>query len=174
MKTDWNSFVRHDAPRLYRYFLARFGHHTACDLVQETLTRLVAKVEGGAFDPSRGPLMAYAFGLAHFVAREAWKSRGREDPASDDAPWERVADEADDPQESHSRRRAIANLRRALLTLPAVEQEVLSLLVDEELSLPEIALIMDLPLNTIKSHVHRAKARLRGELAPTMEGGCHE
>jgi hypothetical protein len=67
---DWDEFVATESPRLYRYFLARFAHPVACDLVQETLLRLVSKVDDGTFDPTRGSLIGYAFGLAHFVARE--------------------------------------------------------------------------------------------------------
>ena len=164
---DWNEFVATHSPRLYRYFLSRFDHAVACDLVQETLLRLVLKVEDGTYEPSRGPIMAYAFGLAHFVAREASRSssRGREFSASDKAPWNTVADKAQTPDEKLTSKRTVDSLRRAIASLPQVEQDVISLLVDRDLSLGEISTITEIPLNTIKSHVHRAKVRLRAALA---------
>ena len=111
--------------------------------------------------------MAYAFGLAHFVAREASRSssRGREFSASDKAPWNTVADKAQTPDEKLTSKRTVDSLRRAIASLPQVEQDVISLLVDRDLSLGEISTITEIPLNTIKSHVHRAKVRLRAALA---------
>jgi RNA polymerase sigma-70 factor (ECF subfamily) len=162
---DWQDFVTKEAPRLYRYFLSRFEHSVASDLVQETLLRLVIKVDNGTFDPARGAVMAYAFGLAHFVAREAARtsSRKREFTASDHATWNSIADESQTPEETLTRHGSIEALRSAIASLP--QAEIISLLIDKDLSLSEISAITEIPLNTIKSHVHRAKARLRVALA---------
>ena len=164
---DWQDFVTKEAPRLYRYFLSRFEHSVASDLVQETLLRLVIKVDNGTFDPARGAVMAYAFGLAHFVAREAARtsSRKREFTASDHAIWNSIADESQTPEETLTRHGSIEALRSAIESLPQAEQDIISLLIDKDLSLSEISAITEIPLNTIKSHVHRAKARLRVALA---------
>jgi DNA-directed RNA polymerase specialized sigma24 family protein len=76
---DWNRQVEDLGPSLYRYFCAQFAGVEASDLVQDTLIRLLRKVDQGEYDPARGSLRMYAFGIAHYVRLEAVKSR-REEP----------------------------------------------------------------------------------------------
>jgi DNA-directed RNA polymerase specialized sigma24 family protein len=71
---NWESIIIELGPRLYRHFCVRFSDEQADDLTQESLIRLVQKVESGAFDSSKGNLRMYAFGIAHFIALESSKS----------------------------------------------------------------------------------------------------
>jgi RNA polymerase sigma-70 factor (ECF subfamily) len=166
MSPDWHSFVNTEGPRLFRYFFARFDAQTSDDLVQEVLIRVVRKFRSGAFDSSRGNLAAFSFGIAHNVAREAARNHRRslEDPASDD-----LLDK-EDPignvtiDEALSQEQELNRLRSAILKLTNPEQEIISLLVSQDRSLAEVAALLNLPLNTVKSHIHRAKAKLRQDL----------
>jgi RNA polymerase sigma factor (sigma-70 family) len=170
VRLDWNHFVREESPRLYRYFRARFEHHVACDLVQDLLIRLFGKVESGEFDPDRGPIMAYAFGMAHFIAKES-RHRGfrkLEDAQSHNEPWNEIADEGCSLEEAAQESQRAQLLRRAIRCLSPVEQEIICLLVDEDLTMAEICSIVSLPLNTVKSHVRRSKDRLRVEIEMLM------
>lgn len=54
-----------------------------------------------------------------------------------------------------------AQLRATLATLPTEQQRVLALRYFAELELSEIALVMGLPLGTVKSRLHRALQTLR-------------
>src|SRR5690606_27045813 len=87
---DWDVVVRRDGPKLYRYFRARFSHGEAADLVQEVLLRVFRKEEDGGFDVQKGSFLAYAMGVAHFVAREAVRKtiRLREDLVGETAGWD--------------------------------------------------------------------------------------
>jgi RNA polymerase sigma-70 factor (ECF subfamily) len=143
-------------------------------MTQETLTRLVLKVDRGEFDPARGSLIAYAFGLAHYVARESSRAGRREIASSHEAPWEEAPDGALAADQAFAANRQVLALRRAIQTLAGPEQEVIALLVDQDLSLPQIAEILSMPLNTVKSHVHRAKARLREALQAQGQGETYE
>ena len=167
--TDWNVVVRRDGPKLFRYFCARFDHQQAADLVQEVLLRLVRKERTQGFQLASDNFTAYALGVAHFVAREAFKKHKRlkENLISDYGVFEGIAEvisgaSADDDlmkaRQAEMLRRAIGNL-----TLPA--QEILSLLVEQDLNLQDIASILSIPLNTIKSHIHRSKEKLKIELS---------
>ena len=78
LEINWNDFVKRDAPRIYRYFSARFTLETSDDLTQEVLMRLVAKVESDQFSSAKGSLIQYAFGIAHFVAQENLKRHQNE------------------------------------------------------------------------------------------------
>ena len=50
-----------------------------------------------------------------------------------------------------------------------IQQEILLLILDQDLTLSEIATILQIPLGTIKSHVHRAKISLLKILRPQEE-----
>ena len=49
--------------------------------------------------------------------------------------------------------------------LPPVQQTMISLFHRQELSLDEIATIMDMPMGTVKSYLHRARQSLRNKLS---------
>ena len=160
---NWNEVVRTVGPKLHRFFRLRFAAADAADLVQETLIRLVRKVESGAYDPRQGSFAAYAFGIAYYVQKEALKAR-----RGDNADVEALADAADSapsPEEYAAASAETARLRQATLALSEIERAVVGLLLDRDLSLGEIAAILDLPCGTVKSHVHRAKDKLRQALA---------
>ncbi len=60
-------------------------------------------------------------------------------------------------------------LRRLVAGLPANSRAVVILRYQEDLEPREIAQILDLPLNTVKSRLHRALAALRGKIAALEE-----
>lgn len=60
--------------------------------------------------------------------------------------------------------RAGADLERALESLPAQYRQVLVLFYYEEKSYEAVAEMLDLPLGTLKTQLHRARSRLRAAL----------
>jgi RNA polymerase sigma-70 factor (ECF subfamily) len=150
---EWDHCVRELGPPLLRYFSALHAPSVAADFVQETLLRLVRKVEGGAFDASRGSLRMYAFGIARRVRLEHF---------DDLVPSEPFHEEAVPSHEDRLIKRERSHrLRRAISRLPEAQRDIVLLLLDRELTLADIATLTAQPLNTVKSHVHRAKERLR-------------
>lgn len=61
-------------------------------------------------------------------------------------------------------------LRRVLGSLPARSRMLVILRYQEELELHEIAEMMEMPLNTVKSSLQRALALLRAKLSRSVEG----
>lgn len=153
MDRDWNAIVEDLGPRLFRYFRARFSHEHSADLAQETLIRLVQKTRGGEFDPGRGSLRMYAYGIAHFVALEARKIP--------ELKIQEVTESGDHLEQSLIDRDGAERMRRALRRLDSVQVQVISLMIDEEMTLTDIGVLLEMPVGTVKSHVHRAKQRLR-------------
>ncbi len=153
---DWDSVVEDLGPRLYRYFCARFTHEQADDLTQETLIRLVRKVDTHAFDPSKGNLSMLGFGIAHFVALESKPPPPHEDIED----WHNLPQDDSDLVQSLIAREAAVQVRNHFQKLSPIEQQVLSLLIDKELGLGEVARIMGIPEGTVKSHSFRAKQKL--------------
>jgi len=64
------------------------------------------------------------------------------------------------------------DLERMLAVLSADERVTLVLCYAHGLSHGEIADVIDMPLGTVKSHVHRAKAKIRERFALAETGAC--
>lgn len=161
-RPNWNKTVEEISPRLYRYFAARFSPEDANDLTQETLIRLVRKVESDEYDSRRGDLVMYAFGIAHFVRLEYLKIKSFE--AEDLS--ELSIDTQASALETLDRNQ---KLRQMVARLPETQQQVLLLWLDSDMTFESIASLLDLSLNTVKSHVHRAKENLKKILGSQQE-----
>ncbi len=156
MNIDWDDIIDDLGPRLYRYFCVRFNSEQADDLTQETLIRLVRKVNEGKFDPNRGSLKMLSFGIAHYVALES-KQLDQHDSIED---WQDGLADQHDLEAVTITNNMASKLREKLHLLSSIEQQILSLFVDEELTLHEISIILQIPEGTIKSHIFRAKKKL--------------
>lgn len=83
----------------------------------------------------------------------------------DAAPEEEVEDRSPLPLEQIEEDELQAALARAVADLPAVYRAAVTLRYAEELSYDEIAAALKLPVNTVRTHLFRAKAVLRQSLA---------
>jgi DNA-directed RNA polymerase specialized sigma24 family protein len=63
---------------------------------------------------------------------------------------------------------------QALLRLPERQRAALALRFYEDLPEAEIAVILDCPVGTVKSYVHRGIERMRGALGPAFQIGSSE
>jgi RNA polymerase sigma-70 factor, ECF subfamily len=66
-----------------------------------------------------------------------------------------------DPQRELERAHRDEQIRRAVLALPEPYRTVVLLRYMEEMPYDAIALVLELPLGTVKTYLHRARARLR-------------
>lgn len=65
-------------------------------------------------------------------------------------------------------------LRELLATLPTAQRVAVTLRYQEDLDPREIAAILDLPVNTVKSHLRRALASMRAGLGEPAQGADDE
>ncbi len=165
IEIDWNAVAALLGPRLYNYFRRRGFIAQAADMTQETLLRLLEKAEFGEYNPNKGRLDQFAFGIARFVALE---QRKRHPELMLDLESVAVADEEKIESDMQTQQYTTA-LRAAIGELTEAQQDVLWLILDEDLKLDEIALILEIPLGTVKSHVHRAKEQLKIKLSNVWE-----
>mgnify|MGYP002631051125 CR=1 FL=1 len=86
---------------------------------------------------------------------------GSTDQRDDYEPVERDSD----VQDIFSREESKLEVRRAISALPKLQSDAIALYYLQEFQYTEVATIMDIPINTVKSHLRRAKANLR-ELIP--------
>jgi RNA polymerase sigma-70 factor (ECF subfamily) len=79
-----------------------------------------------------------------------------------------LMDESPLPHDWAERQEIAERVRRAVAELPPAYRVVLTLRYNEELSYEDIARILELPLNTVRTHLFRAKALLRARLSAWM------
>ncbi len=79
-----------------------------------------------------------------------------------------LPDDAPLPHDWAERSETREQVRRALAELPPAYRAVLTLRYNEELSYEDIARVLELPLNTVRTHLFRAKALLRARLSEWM------
>jgi RNA polymerase sigma-70 factor (ECF subfamily) len=100
--------------------------------------------------------------VVHDEIRRRMEARGDLPLDDPEAAWpERLAGASEDPGERLDRRRFLASLEAGLQQLRLRDRAILVLWYQEERSYKEIAAILDLPMGTVKTHLHRARARLQ-------------
>ena len=164
---SWTEVIRAISPGLLRYFCAQFPRDVAADLVQEVCLRLIVRTNSGSFRQEEGTLRMYAYGIARLVRLEARRSTYRIVPVAEIESLVPIFPDSDPRPYTDER----GSLRRAIGRLKPTEQEIILLLIDRELKLEEIAALLALPLGTVKSHVHRAKAHLKRSLEDESQEG---
>ena len=161
----WDTlFQRYQLP-LYAYVMELVRQEqTALDIVQETFINAVRHLKSLREDARFG---SWLFGIAHQKVIQQWRRQGRERDWLADMP----ADESvefttgePNPAETLSSQEDEAELARHLEQLPLAQRSVLVLHYLEEFSLEEIATITGVPLGTVKSRLHHARAALRKQL----------
>lgn len=129
---------------------------TARDLAQDTWIRVfrgIARLR----DPAK--LRSWLFGVARNVAMDQLRSQYSQMPLAG-VDLDSIAAEAPDVNLEEE----FATLEVGLERLPIVERETLTLFYLRELSLEEIAGLVEVPLGTVKSRLFRARQMLRREL----------
>lgn len=148
---------------LRRYLYRRLGSSEADDLAAETFA--VAYRRWEHFDPSR-PVRPWLYGIASNLARHQWRKERRMLRAYARTGFDPVLR----PDASAAVERADAQLQArsialALAELRPAEREALLLRAWADLTDAEIADALSLPVGTVKSHLRRARQRIRNRLA---------
>jgi|SRR5579871_2961718 len=150
---------------LYRFTLNMTGSASVAeDVTQEVFLALIREECG--FDPSRGSLAGYLFGIARkLVLRHLERSRVLAEQDMDAGGWQPPhAHSASDPVGDLLRAEGIEVLRRAIISLPKRYREVVALCDLEELDYAEAAAVLGCPVGTVRSRLHRARALLLEKL----------
>lgn len=159
------AFVEH-GPRMFAYLNRQVGPDAAEDVLSATFC---AAWDGRAsFDPERGNLVGWLFGIASNQMRNVRRSWAREfqneatvDAAARSDALIHIEDLADAAAQRVDAGRQIAGLAAAIRDLPPADQEVLLLSAWAGLDPTEIAEALGIPAGTVRSRLHRVRARLR-------------
>jgi len=167
----------------YVYSIAMSLMHNpadAADMTQEAFVRLMRSL--GTYR-AETKFTTWLYRLVTNICLDGLRRRGRpidslDEPSStqggDDGQTagERLADSDrwTQPEEEVELQESATEVRTALQRLPAQQRLALTLHYFEDLRYEDIAEVMGLPLNTVKSHIRRGKERLALTLSNPMEG----
>jgi RNA polymerase sigma-70 factor (ECF subfamily) len=161
--------------RIYRFALHMSGNPaTGEETTQEVFLALMGKPKG--YDPAKGSLAGYLFGMARNITRRAMQETA-EDISLDDDDTERdefaVADGLDVLEEL-TNGELLSALRQAVLTLPEPYRAAVVLCDLEELSYQEAAQLLECSPGTVASRLNRARSLLKKKLSvqKTREQKC--
>jgi len=145
--------------RVFR-FLLRFvdGDATAEDLVSEVF--LEAWRKAGQF-AARSSVSTWLLAIARYKALSTLRKRSADGLADDVIEF--IEDPADDPQAALEKTERAAILRDCLKQLSPAHREIVDLVYYHERSIDDVAAIIGVPQNTVKTRMFYARKRI-GEL----------
>jgi RNA polymerase sigma-70 factor (ECF subfamily) len=144
-------------PALYRYALHMTGSRTAAEEVaQEVFVRLLGPHL--LFDDRRGSLEGYMYGVARNLVRVMRRKGSVEEVVEQSAEHDILGDLIKD--------QATAALYRVLSELPEHYRDAVVLCDLEERSYEDASRLMECPVGTVRSRLHRARSLLASRLKP--------
>lgn len=163
-------------PSIYRFVLHMSGNAAiADDVTQEVFMTLIRDPK--RFDPARGTLGGFLFGVARNFLRKRWEQDRRLVALDGDA--NEIGERSPNGNGAHANgngyagpassdefatRETIGRVRQAIATLPENYREIVVLCDLEEMSYEEAASALDCPVGTVRSRLHRARAILLEKL----------
>lgn len=147
-------------PQLYRFFLRLSAPPSdADDLAQDTLLRMIEKLETFRFLPGRR-FEGWVFRIAYNLFIDSVRKKPFV-PLNDDMP---VADPSPGAEQLLIREENAQAVRRAVSRLDGELQALISLRYELDMPYRDIAQAMDIPVTRVKWRLHEALAKLKTEL----------
>lgn len=164
------ALYRRRHPAIFRFALQMCGSQAlAEDVTQEVFLVLIRETHN--FDPARGSLSAFLFGVARNQLFRRLQRERFYAPLESDEPDERsLPTLSEDPLHELTRSEMIDSVRSAVLTLPERYREVVVLCDLEEMSYAETAQVLDCAIGTVRSRLHRGRSLLIEKLRPVNSG----
>ncbi|WP_342634986.1 sigma-70 family RNA polymerase sigma factor [Rhodoplanes roseus] len=151
-------FSRHHT-RVYRFVLRIVGSQAVAeDMISEVF--LDVWRQAGRFE-GRSAVSTWLLAIARFKALSA--VRRKSDEALDDEAAAAIEDTSDDPETAMQKKDKGAVLRKCLQSLTPEHREIIDLVYYHERSVEDVASIVGIPENTVKTRMFYARKKL-GEL----------
>ncbi len=148
-------FARHHV-RVYRFVLRLVRNESVAeDLISEVF--LDVWRQAGRFE-GRSAVSTWMLAIARFKALSAL--RRRPDEALDEEAAAAVEDPSDDPEVALGKKDKSAVIRKCLEGLSAEHREIVDLVYYHEKSVEEVAQIVGIPENTVKTRMFYARKKL--------------
>jgi RNA polymerase sigma-70 factor, ECF subfamily len=148
-------FARHHV-RVYRFVLRLVRDESVAeDLISEVF--LDVWRQAGRFE-GRSQVSTWLLAIARFKSLSAL--RRRPDEELDDEAAEAIEDTSDNPEVALDKKDKSAAIRKCLEKLSAEHREIIDLVYYHEKSVEEVAKIVGIPENTVKTRMFYARKRL--------------
>jgi len=156
-------YERYQGP-IYRFSLHMAGDTaTANETTQEVFMSLICNSK--AYDPAKGSVAGYLFGIARNLTRRHLRLRRLEVPLPEEgAEGEHILASDVSVLEELSSSELLDCLRKAILALPEAYRETVVLCDLEEMSYAGAAEVLGCSPGTVASRLHRARALLKTKL----------
>lgn len=157
---EYSALYQRYARRLYGFFLRQLNHDTqaAADATHEVFLRAL---EADAHEISSAAL-PYLFTIAYNLLRNRYRRQAYESNYL--ATLDRQPLEASDVELRLDRQTLLTALRQVLDELPPPLRLLFSLRYEEELTVPQMAQILEIPEGTVKSRLHKTITIIRKKL----------
>lgn len=140
----------------------------AADAVQDSLQRVLQK--RNSFDPSRGTLKVWFLKIVRNRCLDLLKSSRRRNESETIERNQPTTSAADRPDIAVEKRETLHCLKEQLMRLPVRQRELILLKDFHELRYAEIAQILSIPVGSVMSGLHRARAELRKRMQGSISG----
>jgi RNA polymerase sigma-70 factor (ECF subfamily) len=160
-------YARHKGG-VYRYILRQCGNAGTADELFQDVWMSVIRVRA-TYEPT-AKFSTWVYRIAHNRLIDHWRATGHVELVTahadgDDDPLDAVPGaRADEPDVRAGAREIGARLKQALAALPAAQREAFLLHQEGGLELAEIATLAGVGVETVKSRIRYALAKLRAEL----------
>jgi len=165
----FEDFAATDKRALYNYFRRSLGDEdSASDLVQDTL--LEATRHYDRYNPERGPLRAWLFGIGQNRLRRRIRRQRL---------WERITPRIVEPEPPRTPEEMYELAERgdvlegAIRALPDNQRQAVLLRYQEEMSCRDIAKLLMITPNAVSLNLHKARKSIKAFFKCRAEGGTH-
>jgi RNA polymerase sigma factor (sigma-70 family) len=158
-------FDRH-ADEIHRYAARRLGPQAAADVVSEVF--LAAFRNRGRYHPDRADARPWLYGIATNVISQQVRAEGRRAHLLATAPPPACVDfPADEIGDRISAERLWPAMSGVLSGLEPADRELVLLVAWAELSYEQVAQALEIPVGTVRSRLHRVRAKVRRAVGGT-------
>jgi RNA polymerase sigma-70 factor (ECF subfamily) len=150
--------------REWKGSIYRFAWHMtgnvpiAEEVMQDTFLALINKP--GQFDPAKGTLGSYLFGICRNLLSKRMRGETSRDTLDLGSEENELPTNGPDPWAALSRQELVETVRAAVVSLPLPYREAVALCDLEELSYEAAALALDCPVGTVRSRLSRGRLLL--------------
>jgi RNA polymerase sigma factor (sigma-70 family) len=157
-------FDRH-ADEIHRYAARRLGQQAAADVVSEVF--LAAFRNRGRYRADRADARPWLYGIATNVISQQLRAEGRRSHLLASVPAPPPAEfPADDISDRITAERLWPVLLGVLAGLSPADRELVLLVAWAELSYEQAAQALEIPVGTVRSRLHRVRAKVRRAIDP--------
>jgi RNA polymerase sigma factor (sigma-70 family) len=153
-------WFRQEMPRLYRYLCYQTcDKSSAEEITSSVCEKAISKIT--QYDPSRGDLRIWMFGIARNELRMYYRSIQHQPEMVSIENLPDFSIQAESPEQEFQKRESFLQVLQTITTLSEHEQEVIGLRFGAALPVKEIAVILGINENQVSVLLHRSIEKLK-------------